>query len=1352
MAQLLNPIADITTNSWITQAGATTNLYQAVDEDVASDADYVASPVGSSSHYELDLETGTDPVSSSGHVVRYRYGKAGSAACNLTVSLRQGATQIASWAHTGISAGWTTVGQTLSGGEADAITDYSDLRLRFAPVASTGTPAKVQDVGSAQNTTGAGTTVVTLAGGISTTVGNMAILRVAADNSGAGGARPGLTVADSKSNTWTVIQGGLADPGAASAGTCVYLAYAPITTSLVAADTITLTWGATTTAKAVVVEEWEDVDDVLPVATTAVANQANASSAMTVGPIAPTAANQLVYAALATEGPTGDTAPNDTDTTNGTWSTLTRLSTGSGTATDNQTIAGQYKVVSTTGNQTWNATITARDWAAVVVVFREGGSRARVSWAQLEAPEVANPKMESLVEDFEDALSSTTWPVQGTHAISGGRIQFQSTTGFPHIHTDTGRYDLIDSELFIRVWPGPTTNQPRVELSQDATFGTQYFMARKSDGNLAMGWRGSGVQEWTTAYNATDHAWWRMRADATTAYWDTSPDGSTWTNRQSATFATIGWTPTALHVWVGAGWETTDPGSYLNEFDNLNVAPAGGTVTGAGSANLVLTATATGSRTVFGAGGAALTLTATAAGRRTVLGAGSANLVLTATAQGATSGTVTGSGTANLTLTAAAVGRRTTFGSGTANLLLTATASGVVLSPGGLPFTEPFTGTNGDPWADPPWTTTVSSGGTVDIQSNQGRMLCGSGGGYNDWCRALLDDLGEADFTVSVDLVVGAQEEKYPALSFRTDRTWDPNHPVWPDNGYVIEVQVDDDTGGYWAVFRQDASEGTSLGAQDPYTITTGDTLHLEAIAEGSAVEVRVWRNAESRPSSPSFSFTDSSHTTRTGHQLGLNGGPTTTDSVVWDNFAVAPVTAPTITGSGAANLVLTATAAGVPTTFGAGVANLVLTATATVLGAGAVLYSDGTPLLYSDGTPVYYEDVANDVTGAGTAALVLTATAAGVPTTFGAGLVALTLTATGQGRRTVSGAGTADLALTATATGRRSTAGSGTATLTLAATAAGLRVVTGVGAASLALTATAQGRRATSGSGTATLTLTATAAGVPTTFGAGVANLVLTATASGVATGAGVGVGVANLVLTATASGQRTTFGQGVATLALTATAVGTPTTFGAGVAAFTLTAAAIGLRVVAGQAVANLVLTATATGRRSTSGSGTAVLVLTATSTGQRTTFGSGTATLVLTATAQGSAFGEGVGIGSAALVLTATAVGQRTVVGSGAAPLQLTAGADGQRVVVGQAAAVLVLVAAATGRRTVFGQAVAALVLTARAIVDPIPPLDATRTTTARWTAYSATLLVRWSTASAGLEAEATVRDRELTGSWT
>ncbi len=136
--QNARPASDVTNGTWTDQAGGT-SLFAAIDEATASDADYIQSANATLTADVAEIALGgiTDPAVSTGHVIRYRYGKdaMGGDVVNLTVSLRQGtATEIAAWTHADIGVGPITVAQTLTGAQADSVTDYSALRLRFSSI------------------------------------------------------------------------------------------------------------------------------------------------------------------------------------------------------------------------------------------------------------------------------------------------------------------------------------------------------------------------------------------------------------------------------------------------------------------------------------------------------------------------------------------------------------------------------------------------------------------------------------------------------------------------------------------------------------------------------------------------------------------------------------------------------------------------------------------------------------------------------------------------------------------------------------------------------------------------------------------------------------------------------------------------------------------------------------------------------------------------------------------------------------------------------------------------------------------------------------------------------------------
>lgn len=122
--QYARPTSDVTTGAWVSSLGG--SLAAAIDETIADDADYISTTYGSVC--EVVYGSLADPGVSSGHKVRYRIAADAGA---IVVRLRQGATTIASWTHDPAPTSLSTFEQTLSGAEADTITDYSALKLQF---------------------------------------------------------------------------------------------------------------------------------------------------------------------------------------------------------------------------------------------------------------------------------------------------------------------------------------------------------------------------------------------------------------------------------------------------------------------------------------------------------------------------------------------------------------------------------------------------------------------------------------------------------------------------------------------------------------------------------------------------------------------------------------------------------------------------------------------------------------------------------------------------------------------------------------------------------------------------------------------------------------------------------------------------------------------------------------------------------------------------------------------------------------------------------------------------------------------------------------------------------------------
>lgn len=108
------------------------SLFDALNELVANDSDLAISSTNpSNDQFEVGLSDIDDPGLSTSHTLRYRYQKDAARQIDLTVDLVQGTTIIATFTHLNIAIGFVTAAQVLTGPQADAITDYTDLRIRF---------------------------------------------------------------------------------------------------------------------------------------------------------------------------------------------------------------------------------------------------------------------------------------------------------------------------------------------------------------------------------------------------------------------------------------------------------------------------------------------------------------------------------------------------------------------------------------------------------------------------------------------------------------------------------------------------------------------------------------------------------------------------------------------------------------------------------------------------------------------------------------------------------------------------------------------------------------------------------------------------------------------------------------------------------------------------------------------------------------------------------------------------------------------------------------------------------------------------------------------------------------------
>jgi len=120
--QFIEAASDSTVSGW--QASAGTSLSAVLD---SGDEDYIFTYAGGSA--DVIFQPAGVPEVRTNHTVRYR--AAGDGNSDLKVTLLCGGTTIATWTETTPGASFTTYQHGLTQTQAEAITDYGDLRLRF---------------------------------------------------------------------------------------------------------------------------------------------------------------------------------------------------------------------------------------------------------------------------------------------------------------------------------------------------------------------------------------------------------------------------------------------------------------------------------------------------------------------------------------------------------------------------------------------------------------------------------------------------------------------------------------------------------------------------------------------------------------------------------------------------------------------------------------------------------------------------------------------------------------------------------------------------------------------------------------------------------------------------------------------------------------------------------------------------------------------------------------------------------------------------------------------------------------------------------------------------------------------
>lgn len=328
--------------------------------------------------------------------------------------------------------------------------------------------------------------------GASFAVGDMVVVCVSADNNGSGGATSLSSVTDAQGNTYTQRVNNTQDPGAAAAGQTLGIYTAIVTTALVTTDDITVNFSPNTAAKAALV--WKVVAGATEFPKfVAAGSTAAATASPTTGAVSVNSGD-VIIGALARES--NSTVTADADTTNGNWSTQVSVAGNTGTNATSSQITSQWKVVTATGNQTYNPTATSAD---LVIGYIEATPAARIQ----RTADDTGTGTESATGTFFSILQRTASDTgTGTESATGIKYRtFQRTitsTGVgteeatgQHKHPRTGSSVGTSSESATgNVIPGTTLHQ---RTASDTGTGTESAAGFKTASRTASN-TGSGTE------------------------------------------------------------------------------------------------------------------------------------------------------------------------------------------------------------------------------------------------------------------------------------------------------------------------------------------------------------------------------------------------------------------------------------------------------------------------------------------------------------------------------------------------------------------------------------------------------------------------------------------------------------------------------------------------------------------------------------------------------------------------------------------------------------------------------------------------------------------------------------------
>jgi len=186
-----------------------------------------------------------------------------------------------------------------------------------------------------------------------------------------------------------------------------------------------------------------------------------------------------------------------------------------------------------------------------------------------------------------------------------------------------------------------------------------------------------------------------------------------------------------------------------------------------------------------------------------------------------------------------------------------------------LPFTDDWTGTNGDPWDSGKWTTSDegSSISETDIQSNEGRMEASSDADdFNSATASSETDIQDAEVTLTVDPSnITSNLDQWLYVMLRSTGEQVAANAGRPATAYYWRFNVGDEQNGandnlYRRISDSESSilvsdSGSSRNANEKFKIR----IQIEDVGSDVVIRMKQWDFDDSEPGGWDVEYTDTS-------------------------------------------------------------------------------------------------------------------------------------------------------------------------------------------------------------------------------------------------------------------------------------------------------------------------------------------------------------------------------------------------------------------------------------------------------------------------------------------------------------